>query len=85
VIPIVAGIACVVQFFSYSLVQLGAAVLAMLVGFALYAFRGYGRNLSTEEAREKLRESIRDLETPLGRALLHPFLHRHIPALDRSN
>jgi len=85
VIPIVAGIACVVQFFSYSLVQLGAAALAMLVGFALYAFRGYGRNLSTEEAREKLRESIRDLETPLGRALLHPFLHRHIPARDRSN
>jgi hypothetical protein len=41
----------------------------MLVGFVLYAFRGYGRDLSTEEARDKLREAIRDLETPLGRAL----------------
>ena len=83
-IPILAGIACVAQFFSYSLIQLGSAFVAMLVGFALYAFRGYGRNLTTEEAREKLRESIRDLETPLGRALLHPFLHRTISAIDRS-
>jgi amino acid transporter len=70
-IPILAGAACVAQFFSYSLVDLAAAAAAMLVGFVLYAFRGYGRDLSTEEARDKLREAIRDLETPLGRALRH--------------
>jgi amino acid transporter len=70
-IPILAGAACVAQFFAYTIADLAAAAAAMLVGFVLYAFRGYGRDLSTDEAREELREAIHDLETPLGRALRH--------------
>jgi APA family basic amino acid/polyamine antiporter len=87
-LPILAGIACVTQFFSYSLADLLAAAAAMGLGFALYAMRDVRRNLYTEVALFSLRESLRNMETPLGRALRHPLHHpfpRHRPRPDRSN
>jgi APA family basic amino acid/polyamine antiporter len=89
VIPVVAGAACVWQFSSYGLADLLAGAIAMLLGLALYAMRDVRRNLYTEVTLFSLREAIRQLETPLARALRNTFrpwpFHRHVPLPDRSH
>ena len=77
-IPIVAGLACLTQFFSYSLPDLVAAAVAILFGLALYAMRGHRRSVLTQAVIDNLRDAFGYLETPLARALRNPFV-RHDP------
>jgi len=73
-IPVVAGVACLVQFESYRFAELLAATAAMALGLPLYYLRG--RGLLPNAHLDAIREAIYQRETPLARALLHPF-HRH--------
>jgi amino acid transporter len=89
-IPIVAGIACLTQFFSYSLTDILIGAVALALGLPLYAMRHRYRNQFTEELLAKLREAIFELETPLQRVLRHPFGRHHLfghvrPFSDRSS
>jgi hypothetical protein len=51
----------------------------MLVGFVCYVFRGCGCNLSIEDTRDKVRQAIGDLETPLDRAPHYPLFNTIVP------
>ncbi len=72
-IPIVAGVACLTQFFSYGLSDILAGAGAMLLGLVFYALRNHRRNLFSEKMLSEIGEAIRNLETPLARSLCHPF------------
>jgi hypothetical protein len=67
-------VACLVQFESYGLTEVLAATVAMALGLPLYYLRG--RGLLPNASLDAIREAIYQRETPLARALLHPF-HRH--------
>jgi len=92
VLPGIAALACLTQFVSYGPIDLLAAAGAMGLGLVLYYQRGRGRHLFPDQALDSIREAIYQRETPLARALLHPF-HRHplrrqrplSPQTDRSS
>jgi amino acid transporter len=83
-IPIVAGVACLTQFFSYGLSDILAGAGAMLLGLVFYALRNHRRNLFSEKILSEIGEAIRNLETPLARSLCHPF-GRHQARPERSS
>jgi len=91
-LPGIAAVACVSQFVSYNAVDLLAAAVSLGLGFVLYYQRGRGRHLFPDASLDRIREAIYQHETPLARALNHPF-HRHpirrqrplSPQTDRSS
>jgi len=76
VLPGIAALACVSQFVSYNPVDLLAAAVSLGLGLGLYHQRGRGTHLFPDRALDSIREAIYQHETPLERALAHPF-HRH--------
>jgi amino acid transporter len=92
VLPVIAVLACLTQFVSYDPTDLLAAATSMGLGLALYYQRGRGRHMFPDDALDSIREAIYQRETPLARALRHPF-HRHplerqqalSPQTDRSS
>ena len=70
-VPIVAGVTCLGVLFSYDLIDLATAAASMAFGLVLYARRDWHRKPPIEPALERLREMLRNLETPLARALQH--------------
>jgi len=76
VIPIVAAVACAIQFASFDLRDVGWGLLAMLFGLLLYAVRH--RGVVTEGLIDEITEALERLETPLARAMRAKF-HRREP------
>ncbi|HME03177.1 MAG TPA: APC family permease [Solirubrobacteraceae bacterium] len=76
-LPIVGGVACLGELFAYDLIDLVTAAATMAFGLALYARRDWRRKLPVEPALEHIREMLRNLETPLARALQHLQLPPH--------
>jgi len=73
-IPVVAGVACAVQFASFDLADIGWGVLAMAFGLLLYAFRH--RGVVADGVLDEIGEALEHLETPLARALDVRVFHR---------
>lgn len=71
VIPVVAAAACAMQFASFDLGDIGAALLAMLAGLLLYGLRH--RTLLADEMLDEIKTAFVRVETPLARALRSPF------------
>jgi len=69
-IPVVAGLACLAQFASFDLLDTMSGVIAMLLGFGIYALRHRGD--SDADITEAVEESVLDRTTPLARALQGP-------------
>jgi amino acid transporter len=73
-IPIVAGVACAIQFASFNLADIGWGLIAMAFGMILYASRHLG--VVSEGMLDEIGEALHNLETPLARALRAKFHHR---------
>lgn len=88
-IPLFAVAACVWQLTYYSVIDLVAATVCLVLGLAVYAAQHHRARHNrgsrfTEEVLADIRSAFHHTETPLARALLHPF-HPHRWFHDRSS
>ncbi len=76
-LPILAGVACLGELFSYDLIDLVTAAATMALGLLLYTRRDWHRKVPIEPALEHIRDMFHNLETPLARAVQRLQLPPH--------